>query len=91
MNNWPDGALTREEMSELLNETPRWHVEWCVGSRRAPTEGLGAPLPAGVLSGVPTRAKRRKFERGTQEHRTWFYPSLLRMAIWPSTRSHDGA
>lgn len=73
MNNWPDGALTREEVSELLDATTRWSIEWCAGSRVTVTEGRGVALPDGVLHGVPTRAKRRKFERGTQEHRTWFF------------------
>jgi hypothetical protein len=73
MNNWPHGALTREEVSERLDASTRWHVEWCEGSGKAPTKGLGLALPEGVLHGVPTRAKRRKFERGTQEHRTWFF------------------
>ncbi|MDR6971073.1 hypothetical protein [Leifsonia shinshuensis] len=73
MNNWPDGALTREDVSEFLDETTRWHVEWCAGSGRAATEGRGVSLPDGVLNGVPTRAKRRKFERGAHDHRTWFF------------------
>ena len=73
MNNWPDSALTREGVSDLLDETTRWGIEWCAGSRVAPTEGRGVSLPDGVLQGVPTRAKRRKFERGTQEHRTCFF------------------
>lgn len=73
MNNWPKGALTREEVCDLLDATTGWHIEWCEGSRVGPTEGHGVSLPGGVLHGVPTRAKRRKFERGTQEHRTWFF------------------
>lgn len=76
MNNWPRGALTREEVAKLLDEAVPWSVEWCSGSRMAPTEGRGHPLPDGVLRGVPTRAKRRTFERGVQEHRTWFHAFL---------------
>ncbi|MGN7967733.1 hypothetical protein [Microbacterium sp. 22296] len=73
MNNWPEGALTREDVAELLDDTVAWTVEWCSGSRMAPTEGRGHVLPDEVLRGTPTRAKRRKFEQGTQEHRTWFF------------------
>lgn len=72
MNNWPEGALTREDVPELLDDAVLWRVEWCSGSRTAPTEGRGVSLPDGVMEGVPTRAKRRKFERGLHEHRTWF-------------------
>ncbi|MDQ1083764.1 MULTISPECIES: hypothetical protein [Microbacterium] len=76
MNTWPEGALTREEVAKLLDDVLPWRVEWCAGSRTAPTEGRGSPLPDGVLEGIPTRAKRRKFERGKQEHRTWFFAFL---------------
>ncbi|WP_025158715.1 hypothetical protein [Leifsonia aquatica] len=73
MNVWPDGALTREAVSDLLHEPVRWRVEWCDGARRSPSERYGSDLPEAALQGVPTRAKRRKVERGSHDHRTWFF------------------
>lgn len=72
VNRWPAGALTREEVSALLQEPTHWRVEWCEGARREPSEGYGVILPDGVLEGVPSRAKRRKLERGIHDRRTWF-------------------
>lgn len=53
-----------------------WTIEWCSGSRLASMEGGGGALPDGVLERVPTRAKRRKFERGISHHRTWVFAFL---------------
>lgn len=80
MNLWPDGAVTRDVVEGELAAS-RWRVEWCEGSGVAPVSGEGATLPAGVLERVPTRAKRRKLERGLGGGTTWMFPHV---------REHEG-
>lgn len=76
MNLWPDGARSREEVVDLLQNPVRWRVEWCSGSKEAPESGQGKVLPDGVLARIPSRAKRRKFQRGLNDHRTWVFATI---------------
>ena len=76
MNRWPDGALSREEVLDLLQNPIRWRVEWCAGSEEAAESGRGTELPDGVLARIPTGAKRRKFQRGLDDHKTWVFATV---------------
>jgi hypothetical protein len=77
MNLWPKGALSREEVTDLLQHSVRWQVEWCAGSRMTPESGRGKVLPEGVLSRIPSGAKRRKFQRGMHDEKTWVFAFLI--------------
>lgn len=73
MNSWPEGALTRDEVERRLIAGADWRIEWCSGARLRPESGSGPDLPQGVLDRVPTRARRRKMERGSSDSRTWMF------------------
>lgn len=76
MNLWPDGALSREEVVDILQSPIRWRVEWCEGSRVPSESGRGTVLPDGVLARIPSGAKRRKFQRGVDDHKTWVFATV---------------
>lgn len=76
MGFWPDGAVTREAVEAALLQPIRWRVEWCDGARRDASEGFGRTLPGGVLEAVPTRAKKRKIDRGQELDKTWVFAYL---------------
>lgn len=76
MNRWPDGALTRDEVSEAIDSGFRWRVEWCAGSRSPDASGVGAPLPDAVLERVPNGPKKRKLQRGLGDGKTWVFAFL---------------
>lgn len=90
MNRWPEGALSREEVSELLQSPVRWRVEWCSGSRMAPEIGRGTKLPHGVLERIPTGSKRRKFRRGLDDEKTWIFASLAEQGSETVLILHEG-
>jgi hypothetical protein len=73
MDSWPAGALTRDEVEDRLAAGAKWRIEWCAGGASPAVEGAGERLPGGVLEQVPTRAKRRKMQRGLQDNRTWMF------------------
>jgi len=73
MGYWPDGALTRDEVELLLGQDCDWRVDWCAGSKQPPTNGSGPSLPSGVLERVPSRARRRKIDRGLNLDKTWVF------------------
>lgn len=76
MNRWPDRALSGEEVVSLLDGPVHWRVEWCAGSSARPTSGFGRVLPQGVIERVPHSAKRRKFQRGINDQRTWIFATV---------------
>lgn len=73
MSLWPGGALTRDEVERRLRAGADWRVEWCSGGGLPAESGSGPDLPEGLLARVPTRARRRKLERGLSDHRTWVF------------------
>jgi hypothetical protein len=76
MNLWPDGAVTREAVQEVLGTPVHWRVEYCGGARLPRATGYGRALPDGVLDRIPNRPKRRKLERGLEGDKTWMFAYL---------------
>lgn len=73
MNSWPEGPLTRDEVERRLRAGADWRIEWCGGGGLPAESGSGRDLPDGVLARVPTRARRRKMQRGATDQRTWMF------------------
>lgn len=90
VNGWPVNGLTREEVASLLASPIDWRIEWCAGSDDAPAEGRGTELPEGVLERIPTRAKRRKIERGLERGTTWMFAWLDEEAAPARLQLHEG-
>jgi hypothetical protein len=77
MSFWPEGAVTRDVVDDALSSSCDWHVEYCAGAQVPSASGYGRQLPDGVLERVPSRAKRRKIERGLERDKTWVFAFLL--------------
>lgn len=78
MNYLPKGERSCEEVDEALLTPTHWRLEYGEGFSVEPVEGFGTQLPDGVLSRVPSRAKRRKIERGLEQDKTSIFASLVR-------------
>ena len=87
---WPDGAVTRDVVEDILIEPTHWHIDWCEGSREQSSEGFGQTLPDGVLDRIPTRAKQRKFGRGGGASKTWVFAFVTEREGRPSLRLVEG-
>jgi len=90
MNRWPVGAITREAVSEALAVGLPWRVEWCAGARVGDETGIGFPLPEGVLERVPNIPKKRKFEKGILDSKTWVFAFLVEDASGRRIDLHEG-
>jgi hypothetical protein len=70
---WPDGAVTRDVVEDILVAPTHWHIDWCEGARVPSSEGFGTTLPDGVVERIPTLAKQRKMARGGGTSTTWMF------------------
>lgn len=73
MSFWPEGAVTRDVVDGALLAPVHWRVQYCAGTVPAQRSGYGTQLPDGILPRVPSRAKRRKIERGLERDTTWVF------------------
>jgi hypothetical protein len=75
MSLWPEGALTRDDVEDLLQPDTRWTLTYCFGAHVPSVSGRGRSLPPGVLAAVPSRIQKRRIERGKSD-KTYFYAQV---------------